>query len=142
MQRISLTFVFITYPVFSGVVFAAEFKPYPGAQVDEQATRESQEMAAAAKITNVQSSIYTTPDSFAEVASFYKGIAREYAMPHASGTTGKPKKYETHELYEAYFIFDGANDLAGSKLWVKVQRPFIGGDVRDVTAIVVTEKKE
>jgi len=40
-----------------------------------------------------------------------------------------------------FFIFDGAEDLTSSKLWVKVQRPYIGEDVRDVTAIVVTEKK-
>ncbi|MCM8776587.1 MAG: hypothetical protein NC930_09625 [Candidatus Omnitrophica bacterium] len=123
-------------------VFAGEWKLYPGANVDEPATRESRDAAAAAKMTHVQSTVYTTSDSFSSVASFYKGIATEYMMPRASGTTGKPKKYETYELYEAYFIFDGAKDLADSKLWVKVQRPFIGGDVRDVTAIVMTEKKK
>jgi hypothetical protein len=47
---------------------------------------------------------------------------------------------------------DGADDLMSSKLWIKVQRPYIGrvkmegfqpeyGDVRDVTAIVVAEQK-
>jgi len=46
-----------------------------------------------------------------------------------------------YDLWEAYFIFDGAQDLANSKLWVKVQRPYIGEDIRDVTAIVVSEKK-
>ncbi|MGQ9638583.1 MAG: hypothetical protein ACUVT6_12465, partial [Thermodesulfobacteriota bacterium] len=76
-----------------------------------------------------------------KVSSFYKGIAKEYSMPRASGTSGKPKKYEKYDLYEAFFIFDGAKDLASSKLWVKVQRPYIGEDVRDITAIVVSEKK-
>ncbi|MGQ9569350.1 MAG: hypothetical protein ACUVUQ_00630, partial [Thermodesulfovibrionales bacterium] len=78
-----------------------------------------------------------------KVSSFYKGIAKEYSMPRASGTSGKPRKSDLFEgdLWEAYFIFDGAKDLASSKLWVKVQRPHIGEDVRDVTAIVVTEKK-
>jgi hypothetical protein len=123
------------------VALAGEWKPYPGAKVDEQATRESNEAAAAAKMTNVRSTIYTPSDSFDKVASFYKGIAKEYSMPRASGTTGKPKRYEKYDLYEAYFIFDGAKDLAGSKLWVKVQRPYIGEDVHDVTAIMVTQKK-
>jgi hypothetical protein len=131
-------FLFLCAPV----VFAGEWKLYPGAKVDEPATRESREAAAAAKMTHVQSTVYTTSDSFSRVASFYRGIATEYTMPRASGTNGKPKKYETYDLYEAYFIFDDATDQAGSKLWVKVQRPFIGEDVRDVTAIVVTEKKE
>jgi hypothetical protein len=55
-------------------------------------------------------------------------------------------------LKEAYFILDGAEELMGSKLWIKIQQPYIGKvsmgqgfqvkyeDVRDVTAIVVSEK--
>ncbi len=137
--------VFFTVAVLSTSISlhadGAEFQAYPGAKVDEKATQESREAAAAAKMKNVRTTIYTTPDSFSKVAAFYKRITREYAMPRASGTTGKPKRYETYDLYEAYFIFDGAKDLTSSKLWIKVQRPYIGEDVRDVTAIVVTEKK-
>jgi hypothetical protein len=62
-------------------------------------------------------------------------------MPHASGTSGKPKKYEGYDLKEVCCIFDSAKDLSTSKLWIKVQRPYIGEDIRDVTAIVVSEKK-
>ncbi len=132
--------LFVFY-LSGSIALAAEWKPYPGAKVDEEATRESQEMAAAANLTGVRSTIYTTSDSFAKVSSFYKEIAREYAMPRASGTKGKPKRYENYDLYEAYFIFDSAKDLAGSKLWVKVQRPYIGEEVQEITAIVVTEKE-
>lgn len=123
------------------LLFAAEFKLYPGAKMDEKATKEAQEAALAAKMSNVKATIYTTQESFQKVASFYKGIAKEHMMPRASGTSGKPKKYEGYDLYEAFFIFDGAKDLSTSKLWVKVQRPYIGEDVLDVTAIVVSEKK-
>lgn len=126
---------------FSSLVFTAEFKSYPGAKIDEKATKEANEATQAAKMSNVKATIYTTTDSFQKVASFYNRIAKEYTMPRASGTSGKPKKYEKYDLWEAYFIFDGAKDLASSKLWVKVQRPYIGEDVRDVTAIVVSEKK-
>jgi len=43
---------------------------------------------------------------------------------------------------------EGAKDLAGSKLWAKVQRPALGlykedlssGQVRDVTVIVLAKK--
>jgi len=120
---------------------AADFKLYPGARPDAEATRQAAQAAAEAKMTNVKTSIYTTPDAFAKVAKFYQAISAEYAMPRASGVSGKPKKYGKYDLWEAYFIFDGAKDLAGSKLWVKVQRPYIGEDVRDVTAIVLSEKK-
>jgi len=123
------------------LLFAAEFKLYPGAKMDEKATKEAQEAALAAKMSNVKATIYTTKESFQKVASFYKGIAKEHMMPRASGTSGKPKKYEGYDLYEAFFIFDGANDLSTSKLWVKIQRPYIGEDIYDVTAIVVSEKK-
>jgi len=66
------------------------------------------------------------------VASFYKGMGNEYPMPRASGTSGKPKKGEGYELWEAYFILDGAKDLSSSRLWVKVQRPYIGEEIRQV----------
>lgn len=140
MKKIAIVSLFI-FLVFSPFIFAGEFKLYPGAKIDEKATKEANDAAQAAKMSNVKATIYTTTDSFSKVSSFYKGIAKEYTMPRASGTSGKPKKYESYDLYEAFFIFDGAKDLASSKLWVKVQRPYIGEDVRDVTAIVVSEKK-
>jgi len=102
--------------IFSTIVFAAGFKPYPGAKIDEKATKEAKEAPVAAKMSNVKSTIYTTSDSFEKVASYYKGIAKESMMPRASGTSGEPKKREGYDLGEAYFIFDGAQDLASSKL--------------------------
>lgn len=127
--------------VLVSLVSAGEFQIYPGAKLDEQATQEAMEAAAAAKMTHVKTAVYTTADAFAKVVGFYQGKAVEHAMPSASGSSGKPKKYEKHDLWETYFIFDGAKNLADSKLWIKVQRPYIGDDVRDVTAIVVTEKR-
>ncbi len=149
--------------VLCAVSVAADFKPYPGATQDQKATQQAREAAAAAKATGVETTVYTTPDSFEKVTAFYKGIGKEYAMPRASGTTGKPKKGPGYDLWEAYFIFDGAGDLSTSGLWAKVQRPYVGGgprgkiglqggsvqapgaapvgDVRDVTAIVLTQKK-
>jgi hypothetical protein len=140
-MRKMLSFGLAMIFAFSMVSSAAEFKLYPGAKIDETATQEARKAAAAAKMTGVRSTIYTTPDSFDKVASFYKGIAKEYSMPRASGTSGKPKKYETYDLWEAFFIFDGRKDLSASKLWIKIQRPFIGEEIRDVTAVFVTEKK-
>ena len=109
-------------------------------------------MAAGSKMGKApKSTIYTTGDSFQKVFDFYKNMAKEYQMPHQK--EGKVKKLPSgQELKEAYFIFDGANDLMSSKLWIKVQRPYIGRvkmegyqpkyeDVRDVTAIVVAEQK-
>ncbi|MGC8810602.1 MAG: hypothetical protein ACP5Q3_10180 [bacterium] len=140
MKKTVFGAIILTLVLFT-ITGAGEFKLYPGAKLDEKATKEAQDMAAAAKMSNVKASIYTTADSFAKVASFYKGLAKEYTMPRASGTSGKPKKYEKYDLWEAFFIFDGAKDLSTSKLWIKVQRPYIGEEVRDVTAIVLSEKK-
>ena len=135
--------------VFCLVAFAVEFKPYPGSKVDEKATQESNQMAAASKMGKApKSTIYTTSDSFEKVFGFYQGIAKEYKMP---GQRAK-KLPSGQELKEAYFIFDEAGDLLNSKLWIKIQRPYIGRvkmegfqakyeDIRDVTAIVVAEQK-
>ena len=140
MKKIAIVSLFVVL-VLSPFVFASEFKVYPGAKIDEKTTKEANEAAQGAKMSNVKSTIYTTTDSFPKVTLFYKSMSKEYIMPRASGTSGKPKKYEKYDLYEAFFIFDDAKDLASSKLWVKVQRPYIGNDVRDITVILVTEKK-
>ncbi len=141
MKKLNIILAILICFVFSTLVFAADFKLYPGARIDDKATKEANETTAMAKMSKTKATIYTTTDSFQKVASFYKGIAKEFTIPRASGTSGKPKKYENYDLYEAFFIFDGAKDLASSKLWVKVQRPYIGEDVRNITAIVVSEKK-
>jgi hypothetical protein len=141
MIKVNIILAVLICFVFSTYVFSADFKPYPGAKIDDKATKEAREAAVAAKTPDVKPTIYTTTDSFQKVASFYKGIAKEYMRSHASGTSGKPKKYEGYDLWESYFIFDGAKDLSDSKLWIKVQRPYIGEDLRDVTAIVVSEKR-
>ena len=140
MKKIAIVSLFVVL-VLSPFVFASEFKVYPGTKIDEKATKEANEAAQAAKMYNVKSTIYTTTDSFPKVSSLYKGMSKEYILSRASGTSGKPKKYEKYDLYEAFFIFDDAKDLASSKLWVKVQRPYIDNDVRDITVILVTEKK-
>lgn len=107
MKKIVYVFLLVAF-VFFTAVSAAEFKPYPGAKMDEKATKKVMDGAVAAKTPDVKPTIYTTSDSFEKVASFYKGIAKEYMMPRASGTSGKPKKLEGYDLWEAYFILDGA----------------------------------
>jgi hypothetical protein len=138
--------------VFSIFALAGDFKPYPGSKIDEKATQEANQSPAGSKMGKApKSTIYTTSDSFQKVFDFYKGMAKEYQMPHQK--EGKVKKFPSgQELKETYFIFDGTSDLMSSKLWIKVQRPYIGKvkmedfqpkyeDVRDVTAIVVAEQK-
>ena len=96
-----------------------------------------------------QAAYYITNDSFEKVVEFYKGLGKEYSMPYQKKGDKLPSG---QELKEAYFIFDGAKDISESKSWAKIQRPFIGWvelkggrpeyqDVRDVTAIVLVQKK-
>jgi len=47
----------------ASIGFSSEWKLYPGAKRDDKATQQSQEMARAAKMTNVRSTVYTTSDS-------------------------------------------------------------------------------
>lgn len=132
---------FILLFIISSLLFSGNFQIYPGAKLDEKATKEAMDLAKEQGISNLNYSIYRSDDSFDKVCSFYKNISKEYNMPRSSGTQGKPKKYENYDLYEAYFIFDGAKDLSSSKLWVKVQRPYIGDEIINVTGIIVSEKK-
>jgi hypothetical protein len=131
----------------SSIAFSSEFKPYPGAKIDVQATNAANKMAEA---TGIKTTIYTTADAFEKVLAFYQAVAKQYEMPYGGSMGGKLPSGQS--LQEVYFIFDGASDLANSNLWSKIQRPFIGSvrmeglqpkydDIRDVTAIILAEKK-
>lgn len=120
-----------------------ETKRYRGARQDAAATEEARNAAGAAAW---EVTVYTTTDSFDKVYTYYKSVAQEYQV------LGKRtrKLPNGQELRDAFFILDDAKDLASSKLWVKIQRPYIGAglargaatsDIRDVTAIVQSQKK-
>jgi hypothetical protein len=125
------------------------FKPYPGAT--KYTPPDTQETRDVAKVLppGTTSAIYTTNDSLEKVVAFYQGSAKEYQMP---GMRSGSKLPTGQELKFTFLIFDGAADIRTSKSWAKVQHRFIGSadfkggvpeykDIRDVTAIVVTEKK-
>ena len=150
-MRIFAVLVGLTF-VFAAAALAADFKPYPGARMDEATTREARQAAAQSPLQSIEMvpTIYLTNDSFEKVAAFYRGLAREYKMPGRQGR-GPQKLPGGQELKEAYFIFDGAKDLISSRRWAKVQRPYIGGmkmgptpqfqDVREVTVIIFSAGK-
>ncbi|MGC9971399.1 MAG: hypothetical protein ABSE56_12505 [Bryobacteraceae bacterium] len=126
------------------VVLGQEFRRYRGTKVDRAATEQAQR--AAATDPGLEVTVYVTADSFDKVYVFYKSFAREYNM------LGKRvRKLPTgQELRDAFFLLDDAKDLVNSKMWVKIQRPYIGAglargasvaETRDVTAIVVSQRK-
>jgi hypothetical protein len=108
---------------------AQDFKPYSGGKADEKASRE-----ASAAAPGKQSQVFTTDDPFEKVYSFYKGLYKEFTMGHSS-----PKLPSGQPIQWAFFILDGAKDLASSKYWIKIQRPYVGGadarEIREVTVI-------
>ena len=125
------------------------FKLYPGATKYTPPDTEETREAAKALPPGTTSTIYTTNDSFEKVVAFYKSLGKEYKMP---GMRAGRKLPSGQDLKEMYLIFDGAADIVASKSWAKVQRPFIGDvdfkggapvykDVRDITTIIVAEKK-
>ena len=131
------------------VVAGEGFKVYPGAT--KYTPPETQETRAVLKALPPGSQVayYLTNDSFEKVVAFYKSFAKEYAIP---GRRSAGKLPNGQEIKQDFFIFDGAKDIITSKSWADVQRPYVGSvrmngmvpdyqDVRDVTAIVFTQKK-
>jgi len=114
---------------------AQDFKPYAGSKLDEKASRE-----ASAAAPGKQSEVYTTGDSIDKVSAFYKALYKEYTMR----STG-PKLPSGQQVKWAFFILDGGTTLANSKLWLKIQRPYVGGadgkDIRDITLIQTVRSK-
>lgn len=109
---------------------AQDLKPFPGSQRDEAASRE-----ASQAVPGKQSQVYTTSDSFDKVYAFYKAAYKQDTTMPAAG----PKLASGRQVQWAFFIIDGAANLATSKYWMKIQRPYVGGadgkDIRDVTVI-------
>ena len=121
-------------------------KIYPAAKLDRTATQQAK--ASPAAQPDVEIAVYTTADGFDKVYGFYQRNAKEYK---AIGSRAR-KLPNGQDLRDAFFILDDGRDLLTSKHWVKIQRPYIGqyglgrngagaGDIRDVTAIVLTRKK-
>jgi hypothetical protein len=135
-MRRSVLFLVAGMLVASVVLFSAQdFKPYAGSKLDEKASRE-----ASAANPGKQSDVYTTGDSLDKVYAFYKGLYKEFPMR----STG-PKLPSGQQVKWAFFIVDGGTTLANSKLWMKIQRPYVGGadgqDVRDITLIQTVRTK-
>jgi hypothetical protein len=150
MKRIALILTLVMSFTLPTVVFAAAFKVYPGARVEEvyegSQSGTGNRMQKGPKVI-----IFTTNDFFENVVAFYRGTGREYRMP---GMAGKSTKLSSgQELKEAYFIFDNAADIVSSKHWIKIQRPYLVRGrtkegfygkyeaVREVTAIIEEDKR-
>jgi len=120
--------------ILAGMSLAQDFKPYAGAKLDDKASRE-----ASAAVPGKQSEVYTTGDSFDKVYAFYKCVYKEFSM------RGAPRLPNGQSIKWAFFLVDGEKDLASSKYWMKVQRPYVGGtdgaDVRDITIIQTVHAK-
>jgi hypothetical protein len=114
---------------------AQDFKPYPDAKLDEKSSRE-----ASGAAPGKQSEVYTTGDAFEKVYAFYKGLYKEYKMSSSS-----PKLPSGQQIRWAFFILDGGKDLASSKYWMKIQRPYVAGadgqEIRDITVIQTVRSK-
>lgn len=130
----------------AGQSWAGEFKAYPGATVDAKASEAATAAASAAGLAQ-RSTIYTSPDDFEKVASFYAAIGTVIPLP-ASMAAGT-KLSDGRVTHIAWISLDGSTSLATSKRWIAVQHPYVGmldgagkaQDVRDVTAITLTEAK-
>jgi|CZKS01.1.fsa_nt_gi hypothetical protein len=137
MRRFSLLLVAIGVILASINIpcLAQDFKLYAGSKQDEKASR-----GASAAVPGKESEVYTTSDAFDQVYAFYKTQYKEYIM----GSSG-PKLPSGQQIKWAFFILDGGKDLASSKHWMKIQRPYVGGadgkDVRDVTVIQTVRTK-
>lgn len=133
----------------SAIVAGQSAKVYPGAKKytppDTQETRDALKAMPAGTVGYY----YTTEDSFEKVVAFYNEVGKQYTFPSQGQNRKLP---DGRELTRTFFIFDGAADLMTSKSWALIQRPFVRSverkgnapeyeDIRELTEIVITEKK-
>ena len=124
---------------FAGFLAAQDFRQYPGSKFDEKA---SEQASAVAK--GMECHVYTTDDSLDKVHAFYKALYKEFVPPFP-----RQKLPNGQEVRWAFFIIDSGKDLADSKYWMKVQRPYIGTvdngadfkDIREVSVIQTIRRR-
>jgi hypothetical protein len=133
---------------------AADLKVYPGARLDRAEMKKYQAQLAklsdAARKLAGEQKIFVTHDPFPKVYAFYSKLYKETNLTMKKTDQPMPGG---KRLSDAFFCLDGADSIAVSKHWLKVQYPFIGatklstrthtvtfGDVRDVTVISVVKK--
>ena len=133
MKFTKLFFAFLLGLAALSPARAQGFRVYPGAQRDDQASK-------AASHAGTSCEVYTTGDSVEKVSAYYRSVYKEFAWP-----VKPPKLPSGREIQWAYFILDGSRDLSHSKLWLKVQRPYIytvsedTGDFKDIREITVIQ---
>jgi len=120
---------------FSTFCLAQDFKLYTGAKLDAKASQE-----ASAAVPGKESQVYTTGDSLDKVYAFYKSNYKEFSMRSTGPTLPSGQQVKWY-----FFILDGGTTLANSKLWMKIQHPYVGGadgkDIRDLTIIQTVRTK-
>jgi len=136
MTRTSfLSVVLLSLAASISPCLAQEFKVYPGATLDEKASRE-----ASAAAPGKESQVYTTTDSLDKVSAFYKGLYKEITLRSPG-----PKLPSGEQVRWFFFSIDGESSMAKSKFWMKVQWPYAGGadgkDVRNITVIQTVRSK-
>jgi hypothetical protein len=139
--------VFLTFALM-GSAAGEGLKLYPGAVKYTPPETEQNKQFADTVRPGTTITAYFTDDPFEKVLAFYRGLGKEYTSPNMKAE----KLPDGQEVKKAFLIFDGAPDLVTSKRWASIRHPFIGSvtrdngepqypDIRDVTEIVVTEKK-
>lgn len=129
-------------------VYGGTFSPYPNSVLDrDMSAKSTQALRDGGSRDEVR--VYTSQDSFENVAAYYKKIGKEYAAPWTKIAQTLP---DGRDIKIKVFLLDNAEDVGDSKQWVQVQYPFIGEvetvgsaprykDVRNVTSIVYTQLK-
>jgi hypothetical protein len=150
MKRLVPFFAFVLVFILPAGIYAAGYKVYPGAKLEDIYKAEQPDLGKRMPKTP-KVIVFTTSNPFENVVAFYQGLGKEYRIP---GSSGRPTKLSSgQELKEAYFIFDGAGDIMTSTHWIKIQRPYLSrektkegfqgryGAIREVTAIIEEDKR-
>ena len=138
MKRVMMAVALLAVSVM-GV--ATEFQVYPGAAAEDFAAWLEQHPDVKAP-PGVHVERYTTPDPLDKVVAFYAAKGKEAGPEKVLKlTTGEQVRMRT-------IILDGAEDMAVSKLFVRIQRPDFeyitpqlrGEGMKDWTAIEVISR--
>jgi hypothetical protein len=120
---------------------AAEVRIYPGATAEDfEAWRRKHPNVTVPAGMHVKR--YTTPDPLDKVVAFYAKIGSE------SGQERRLRLQTGEEIHMRTFILDAKEDVQTSKLFVRIQRPYVeyispemrGEGVKELTVIEVVSR--
>lgn len=113
--------------LLSNAATAGHFIPYPGASRYVPSNTEANRQWTDALRPGIVITAWLSEEKFEQVLGFYRAVGGEFKPPDPLPAEKLPSG---QVIQRTFVILDGAPDLATSRHWIRIQRPFTAAAAR------------